>query len=178
MSWRCWSLKHDYISSRRNNFYRNQGTFWIFTDGSVRFICPPEYSMIRSFIRSHSLVSRSFPHCSNQIFLTVRVRHKGLSSLVVTWKRIVSFSFFPSSLLCHHMSKYASTIYEYLWYSCKFEKIFLNLFVKYNTFVICNISLFLAIAINCVYEFYKNSYLMIPIFFYYHENWYFESVVL
>lgn len=44
-------------SSRRNNFYRNQGTFWIFTDGSVRFICPPEYSMIRSFIRSRSLVS-------------------------------------------------------------------------------------------------------------------------
>ena len=49
---------------------------------------------VRLFVRA-VLSLPSFPHCSNQIFLTARVRHKGLCHRsVVTSKRIVSFSFF------------------------------------------------------------------------------------
>lgn len=67
MSWRCWSLKHDYIPSRRNNFYRSQGNVlnihrwirsvhlstWIFNDSFVYSLAQSCLTLVSTLFQSN-----------------------------------------------------------------------------------------------------------------------------
>lgn len=67
MSWRCWSLKHDYIPSRRNNFYRSQGNVlnihrwirsvhlstWIFNDSFVYSFAQSCLTLVSTLFQSN-----------------------------------------------------------------------------------------------------------------------------